>query len=89
MNEKPQLPTCLLNRIDNEEDKPRYDQYFFTPATKAIRKLLVEELMSRRERSVQKGDNPEKFSLPSWPAYQANEVGYRRALKEMIDLLSR
>lgn len=84
-----QLPTCLSDRLANAEDRERYEKYFFTPACRAIHKLLSEELKGKIDKSVCKGDNPERFHMPAWSEFQANEVGYRRAIQDILRLIDR
>lgn len=84
-----QLPTCLSDRADKTSETKQYTEYFFAASTTAVRRLLIEELLDRVERSVAKSDASDKYELASWDRYQADQVGYRRALREIIKLLDR
>lgn len=88
-NPNSEAPSQLIDLLDNPSDQERYQKYFNVPATKAVRRLLSEYLDIKIERSRQKSESPEKYGLPAWSEYQADQVGYRRALKEIIDLLNR
>ncbi len=88
MKKQPQknLPSCLSNRV---KDKRAYEQYYNEGSTRAIRKVLAEELMSRIEQACKESESKEKFDLPAWMEYQASNIGYRRALRELIRLLDK
>ena len=78
------IPKCLLNRVD---DKTAYEQYYNDGSTKAILKLLTEELRARIEVDVIKSEGKDKFEYGNWEHYQASSIGYRKALRELIRLL--
>ena len=78
------IPTCLLNRVD---DKEAYKQYYNDGSTKAILKLLQEELTARVSADVIKSEGFDKFEYGNWEHYQAASIGYRKALRELIRLL--
>ena len=86
MSQKSQrmIPTSLLNRVD---DKEAYKQYYNDGSTRAIMKLLKEELEARINTDVIKSEGFEKFEYGNWSEYQAASIGYRKALRELIRLL--
>ena len=87
MSKKPRtIPSCLLNRID---DKEAYKAYFKTGSTAAILELLKEELEARVNAAVKKSEKVDRYELPSWAEYQSDSIGYRRGLREIINLLDR
>lgn len=88
-NPNSEIPSQLLDLLDSPSDKERVSGYFNVPATKSIRKLITLLLENRIELSRQKSESPDKYGLPAWAEYQADQNGYRRAFKEIIDLLNR
>ena len=85
---KPNLPDCLLKRL-KEEDRGAHADYYNLAATKAIRKLLTEELEDRVSKSVLASDRKDKYELASWAELQADQIGYRRAMRDLIKLLTK
>lgn len=82
------LPTSLKNLL-KREDEGAYEEYYHQQATKAVRKLLVEELTKRIESNVLASEKKDKYELPSWAELQADSIGYRRAMRELIKLLTK
>lgn len=78
------LPSCLADRTN---DVNAHTEYFYGESCTAIRKLLVEEFEARIRRSQDKSESTERYKEPNWQEYQADQVGYRRAFKEIIYLL--
>lgn len=70
-----------------EEEKPLYEDYFNTKSSKALRKKLVEFFEKKITASFLKTDKENKYEMPSWSEYQADAIGSRRALREIIQLL--
>ncbi len=73
-------PGCLIARAsDKEAFKKSY------PTVAHVTNVLKEELLARlQERMFPK---EESFTLPGWESRQAKNVGYIKALKEVIELL--
>lgn len=86
MSKSPQktIPTCLSSRV---ADKEAYSQYWNEGSTKAIKKLLIEELEARIKCDSTKSDKTGRFDTPNWEHYQASRIGYRESLRELIRLL--
>ena len=70
-----------------EEELDMYDDYFTTEATKAIRAKMVELFESKLSAAYLKTDKQQNYEHPSWSEYQADAIGYRRALRELISFL--
>lgn len=85
----PQIPSFLLDHLTGSANKETYKKYFLARNCSEIRRLLAKEIHERINSSVRKGDNTDKFELPSWPQMQASEVGYRRAMREILDIIER
>ena len=80
------LPTSFLN-ILSEEEKSVYEDYFNCAATKQLRKKLVEYYGKQIDGSYLKSEKEVKYEIPSWSEYQADAIGYRRAMRDIIKLL--
>lgn len=80
------IPSSLKSFLAEDEYK-LYEEYFNTEATKALRKKLVEMFDKKVDTSYLKTDKEQKYETPSWSEYQADAIGYRRALRELIEFL--
>ena len=54
----------------------------------ALRKRLTELLMDKQSLLIKKRTSEEAYASPSWAYLQADQVGYLRALNEVISLIS-
>ncbi len=81
------LPTSFLNILPPEE-RDVYEDYFNCEATKQIRKKLVEYYGKQIDGSYLKSEKESKYEYPAWSEYQADAIGYRRAMREILKLLN-
>lgn len=82
------IPPRLLKSL-SEKDREAYKEYYHSSSCKAILNLIIEDSKNRINESVKKSDSSQRFEMSSWPYYQAYESGYRKAYREIIDLLDR
>lgn len=87
-NHKSKLPPALQKHV-REEDSGKYEEYYTNGATIAIRKLLVTELEYRLEQAILESERKDKYELASWIEFQADNIGYRRGLRNLILLLTK
>lgn len=85
-NKSYKMPSSL-QQILTEEERPVYEEYFNTPACKKVREKLTELFEKKVQGSYLITDKENKYDKPSWSEYQADAIGYRRALKELIKFL--
>jgi len=85
-NRKYNIPPSFQAILEKDE-LSTYEDYFNTEATKEIRRKLVELFEKKIAGSYLKSDKEVKYELPSWAEYQADAIGYRRSLKELINFL--
>lgn len=85
---KNQLPSSLLTLL-KKEDIEAYTEYFYSPATRAIRELLIEGLWAKAKVVLANSDAKNKYDLSSWSELQADSIGYRRAINDFIRLLEK
>jgi hypothetical protein len=57
--------------------------------SKAFRDSLIERLSKDVIKSQDDADNKTNYLNPNWQLEQADHCGYRRALKEIIELLKK
>ena len=57
-------------------------------ASSLMRKKLEELLNRKIEASLVNSRSKDNYSLAGWPYLQADSVGYERALREVISLIS-
>lgn len=88
-NRPKQIPTSLVNNITDHRTEEKYNEYFFTPACKFIRKITCNWAMQNIERSVQVTDQASRLELPSYSEKQAFESGYRKAMRDLLELYDR
>ena len=86
--ESKKLPDSL-NRLVPEADRKAYTEYYYYEATSAIRKLLAKDLEQRIDAAVLSSERNDRFDLDSWAEFQASNIGYRKALRELIKLLTK
>lgn len=53
----------------------------------ALRARLIEIIEKKIRSDKASKQSPEGYSLPSWPMFQADGIGYERAMREVISLL--
>ena len=80
------IPSALQQYL-TEEELGLYEGYFNTPATKKLRSKLIELFEHEVNGSYIKSDKENKYEMSSWSEYQADAIGYRRALKRLITFL--
>ncbi len=70
-------------------DRENYIEYYHCEASREIRKILRKVAEDKIETATIASERKGRYELPCWAEYQADEVGYRRALREMVALLDR
>ena len=76
-----------LRQFVTEEESDLYEEYFNAAPTKALRLKMVEMFQAKLEDSYAKTEKVGKYEMPSWSEYQADAIGYRRALRDQIAFL--
>ena len=87
-SKKPQIPSSFSKHIP-KGDRENYVEYYHCEACREIRKLLRKVAEDKIETATISSERKTKYELPCWAEYQADEVGYRRALREMIAILNK
>lgn len=55
-------------------------------ASTSFLKELKALLESRIENKIKESENSTNYETPSWSEYQADSIGYRRAIREILNL---
>ena len=80
------LPVKLFDHVrDTEKRKEMQGQYEATKyiLDETLRRVLTKKLAA----SIEEAENPDKYALADWQAKDENELGYRRAIREILKLL--
>ena len=78
------LPSSLLKGMDSEEKESFIQGYL---SCGIIRETLADFLHSKISSSHKESESKSTYDSPSWSELQADGNGYRRALREVINLL--
>lgn len=70
-----------------EEDRKVFLEYLTNPATKVVIRAIIETLDRDVDSNITTNDKANKYDNASWPYLQADGVGFRRALRQVKQLL--
>lgn len=79
------LPQKMKNLAGKEARE--VEDYFNCKATQHIRRLLVEVLEQQLEIEEVNSTKRCKYEMAGWSEYQADSIGYKRGLREVIKLI--
>lgn len=82
------LPPCFNNHV-TKLDKKEVTDYYHCLATKKVREVMVDVLKDMVEINQTNSEKSSKYDCPNWSFNQADSVGYRRALREVINILEK
>jgi len=77
------LQAIWFEKAKSEEEKEAI-QRDFDAALRAFERL--EEILRRK---IKEGSSEKDYENPSWAFLQADRIGYNRAIKEVISLITR
>lgn len=83
------LPPSLDLLLKTEKDKEAYSKWYHARSAKETRELVVKLLEKMKAQSETETMKKTKYEQPCWPHYQADHIGYKRALTEVIKLLTK
>lgn len=81
----PKLSLVLTNKV-SPSDRDALTQRFVS--SEDILVIIKEVLQSKLQSDITARRSISSYSFPAWSEYQADGVGYQRALTEVIDLLT-
>ena len=84
----PQCPSRLRNSVPEDERKV-LDANYYEPSTVDVRKKVADLLDTLIKDSEKAALSKHTYENSAWPYYQADNNGYKRAMKEVIDLLTK
>lgn len=76
----------LLAHIKTKEDRELFQKKILS-AWEVLERIQA-ILETKRETATAEQESKNAYSDASWPMLQADRIGYRRALKEVIELIS-
>ena len=80
------VSTLLLKGCKTKEDRDRYKEYLVN--NKELLDRVVDVLKNKIQVSINDMRSVSSYDKPSWPQYQADQLGYQRALAEMVSILT-
>ena len=72
----------LLSRID-EKDRKAFEDIFKLESTKLVRQTVIELIEELLNRNIKTSEMKNKYDLQNWGLSHADDIGYRRALREI------
>lgn len=78
------MKTSWTSGLTPDAKKEIIDDFNGVPA---LRARLIEMIEKKIRSDKTTKQSPESYALPSWPMFQADGIGYERALREVISLL--
>lgn len=78
------MKTVITSGLKGQEAAIVREEYLSSPS---LRKRLVELLIKKQEHSYNERISKSAYDNPNWSLLQADQVGYERAMKEVISLL--
>lgn len=79
------MKTSLESGLDKQELEDFRGSF---AASKVARKRIAEVLQKKIDSNHVYATSKDRYDSPSWPYLQADSVGYTRAIKEIISLIS-
>lgn len=71
-----------------EKDVKELEEYFNTPATKAVLRVVVEYLEQEIASNITSSEKKGKYEVAGWSLSHADDIGYRRGLHKVITILN-
>lgn len=79
------MKTSITAGLEGVEREIVEGEYRGSPS---LRKRIVELLIDKQRKSYQERISKLSYDSPNWACYQADGVGYERAIQELISLIS-
>lgn len=80
------VSTLLLKGCKTKEDREKETEYLVH--NKRLLDKIAGIMKEKIDHSVGKMRGECSYDKPSWPQYQADQLGYQRALAEMLAIIS-
>ena len=76
----------LLAHAKTKEEKDLFHNKVVSASE--VLERVIEIISVKREQALSEQEDKKGYADASWPMMQADRIGYRRAIKEVIDLIS-
>ena len=83
---KEPVPVILLRGLTAEQSQNFIQSY---KASVDLRERIATVLQDNLDGAVEEAEDDKLYKQPNWELYQADNRGYRRALREAISLLTK
>jgi hypothetical protein len=80
------LAQKLVKFVD-QTDISTIEEYVSLSSTKQVLKLLAEYLDSKLDSNISNSEKKGRFDDPNWSLSHADDIGYRRGLRELKSLI--
>lgn len=81
------LQSSSFNKhLTKDEDRTAF--YLHYNENSFLREVIRKTLIDKVESSIKEAESKDKYSTPNWEYYQSDNLGYRRALREVLNLLN-
>jgi hypothetical protein len=84
--DRSRLNIRLFDKFKGDDDRHQAKERYI--ATKDILDETLRRILQQKlDASIEASEDPEKYKIPGWESLDQNELGYRRALREVLNLL--
>ncbi len=83
---KKKLPN-RLSKLIKTDDKKAFEDYWNYESTQQVFKVLCEHLEDLTESNIKNSEKKGKYENPNWALSHADDIGYRRCLHEIQNLI--
>lgn len=80
------VSTLLLKGCKSKEERDSEKEYIVH--NKRLLDRIVDVMKSKLDSSVDKMRGECSYNSPAWPQFQADQLGYQRALAEMLAIIT-
>ena len=80
------VSTLLLKGCKTKEERDREKEYLIH--NKRLLDKIADIMRDKLNSSVSDMRGKDTYKLPAWPQFQADQLGYQRALAEMLAVIS-
>lgn len=79
------LPTQWISHLKDSKERADFEGYVRNSVS--LFERLKEIIDNKIDTARKEGLSSKSYDKPSWPMYQADKVGYERALREILELI--
>ena len=84
---KPNILAQKLVKFVTDTDVSTIEEYVGLASTREVLKLLAEYLDKKLDENISSSEKKGSFDTPNWSLSHADDIGYRRGLRELKTLI--